>query len=347
MTLTERQSDLLRRLVEHYVETASPISSSGLVQRDSLSISSATVRHELAELEEAGLVSRPHTSAGVVPTEQGYRHYVEMLLVRSELPAAQQRMIRHQFHQVELDEASWVRLAAATLAQVATALAIITPAQTRHRRLRALELVPLTDMKAILVEVLDGGRVYRVVVEFDSSATASEMETMGHRLSERYVGLTRGEIMALMVAPVDDLERGTMVAALGLIERADLGLAEEPFVYGFRQVMNQPEFLDIALLRGLLEAIEAGTLLAALRPENLPLGDLRVVIGPEHAREFLYPYGAVVASYGDAGSGQGTLAVIGPTRMPYSTAIPSVRYVAGLLTEIVHDQAVGGPEAHR
>jgi heat-inducible transcriptional repressor len=325
-------------LVDLYIETATPVSSGGLVRRHALAISSATVRNEIAELEEAGLVFRPHTSAGVVPTEQGYRYYVETLMSRAELPVAQQATIRHQFHQIELDQDRWGRLAAATLSRIATALAIVTPVRSHSSRLRALELVPLSEARAILVQVLEGGRVQRVLLQFANDVPAQDLERAGRRLTQAYVGMTRLEIAKTSVIGGDeDVDRLVGQAILALMGQADRDSSEETFVYGFSRVLNQPEFVDAGVVRDLMEALEAGRLLPALRPDEISAGDLRVVIGHEHLESFLHPYGVVVSTYGDPDGGRGTIAVLGPTRMPYAMAIPSVRYVTGLLSELVLD----------
>ncbi len=341
-TLTTRQADLFRRVVEHYVEAASPISSANLVKQDELPVSSATVRNELAELEEWGLVFRPHTSAGVVPTESGYRYYVEALVGRRELSETQRHTIRHQFHQVELDEVGWVRLAGAMLAQMSSALAVITPVRSHASRLLAIDLVPLTDTRIVLVEVLDGGRVQRAAFDLPASVSPEELQRLGRALSAAYTGHSPDQVRQDVArGNPDDLGPIIMDIALELMDRADQTVGEGPFVYGFSQVMNQPEFEDSAPIRGLLEALDAGTLVSALQPSDLPIGDVRVVIGREHGEAFLHPYGAVVATYGEPATGRGTIAVIGPTRMPYSHAIPSVRYVANVLSEIVVERTHG------
>ena len=307
-------------------------------------MSSATVRSELAELEDWGLVFRPHTSAGVVPTEGGYRHYVEALVGRRELSQAQRQTIRHQFHQVELDEAGWVRLAGAMLAHMASALAVITPIRSTASRLLAIDLVPLTETRVVLVAVLDGGRVQRASLDLPVPAAPDALQSLGRLLSETHAGRSPARIRSA-VANLDDggTEAVIMNAVLELMDRADQTFGEGPFVYGFSQVMNQPEFEESAPIRGLLEALDAGTLIAALQSPDLPIGDVRVVIGHEHGESFLHPYGAVVATYGEAAMGRGTIAVMGPTRMPYSHAIPSVRYVANVLSEIVVEQTHRGP----
>jgi heat-inducible transcriptional repressor len=335
---TQRQADLLHLLVDHYIETASPVSSTGLVRQHRLSISSATVRNELAELEEAGLVFRAHTSAGVIPTEQGYRYYVESLAGRLELSAAQQRTIRHQFHQVEMDEDRWVRLAAATLAQRVVALAIVTPVRALVGRLRVLEIVQVSETRAILVQILEGGRVQRMLVQLTDNVDWPAFERAAHRLTEAYSGRTRVEIANALSKTENSIDRQILEASLNLMEQAARDTSDESFVYGFTQVLNQPEFLgDTELVRDLIEAVEGGRLIPALRPEDVPQGELRVVIGHEHTESFLHPYGVVVGTYGSPFGGKGTIAVLGPTRMAYAMAIPSVRYMTNLLSEMVTD----------
>jgi heat-inducible transcriptional repressor len=343
--LTERQADLFRRVVDHYVETASPISSATLVKRDELPLSSATVRSELAEMEELGLVFRPHTSAGVVPSESGYRYYVEALVGQRVLSETERQTIRHQFHQVELEESGWVRLAGAMLAQMASSLAVITPIRTNSSRLLAVDLIPLTETRIILVEVLDGGRVQRASIDLPSPVAPEALQRMGRHLSDIHSGRSPGEIRTASTGALNAIEVLIMDIALEIMDRADRAVGEGPFVYGFSQVMSQPEFEDSATIRGLLEALDAGTLVAALHPPDLRIGDVRVVIGHEHDESFLHPYGAVVATYGEAATGRGTIAVMGPTRMPYSSAIPSVRYVAHVLSEIVIEQAHSEPQS--
>lgn len=341
--LTTRQTELLRLLVAYYIESASSVSSAALVRRHSLSLSPATVRNELGELEEAGYVIRPHVSGGVVPTERGYHYYVETLAAEMNLPMPQQRTIRHQFHQVERDEERWVRLAAATLAHAAAALALVTPLQEAASRLRALEMVLLEERRALLVLVLQGGHLKRTTLHFSQPEAPDELERTARRLTASWAGRLRSEIAreALPESPLADQVRE---ATLELMGQADAELAQEPYLYGFSQVLSQPEFAAGGPIRDLLQAAEEGRLVRAVRPQDLALGELRVIIGEEHIEGFLRPFGAVVTVYG-GGEGQGTIAVLGPMRMAYAAAVPWVRYLARILTELAADETF--PSARR
>ncbi len=172
-TLARRQSELLRLLVEQYIETAIPVSSGGLVERHDLGMSSATVRNEFAELETDGYLNRSHASAGATPTGRAYRYYVEVLLRASHVPVERQETIRHQFHQVESEDVFlWARLAAATLAQLAEALAIVTPlpGHAEHgtdepvvygisQVITQPELIDRIDMVRELLDAVESGRL--------------------------------------------------------------------------------------------------------------------------------------------------------------------------------------------
>src|ERR687894_656010 len=160
--LTDRQRTVLRAVVEDYVLTAVPVGSKALVQRYSLGVSPATVRSAMAELEALGLLSHPHTSAGRVPSDLGYRVYVETLMREAHLDEADRLMIRHQFSQVELTSDEWLRLAASILAAATRNAGVVTPARARRARFGHVQLVDLADRSRLVVLVLaDGNVVHR------------------------------------------------------------------------------------------------------------------------------------------------------------------------------------------
>src|SRR5512141_352049 len=158
-----RSQAILRAVIEEYVTTAQPVGSQSLVERYRLGVSSATVRSVLAELEAAGLLGHPHTSAGRVPTEHGYRYYVESIVDSVPLPPVEQLMIRHQFGQVEYASEHWFRLAATTLASLTRAAGLATPAKPTAAHLRHLDLVSISERTASLILVMREGALRQVV----------------------------------------------------------------------------------------------------------------------------------------------------------------------------------------
>src|SRR3989304_4060342 len=150
----ERKERILAVTVDQYIQTVSPVSSAFIADECGFDLSSATIRNELAELEEEGYLTHPHTSAGRVPTERGYRYFVESLMEEFELPIVEQRMISHQFHQVTLDVDQWLRLTAAVLSRAAHGAALVTAPLSTRCRFKHLQLITIGDQVALLVLVL-------------------------------------------------------------------------------------------------------------------------------------------------------------------------------------------------
>src|SRR5256712_8275021 len=164
-TLAERQRELLRAVIRESIATAEPVASAALVRRYGLGVSSATVRSELAALEELGLLTHPHTSAGRIPTDLGYRYFIESLMPRPGLLPAEQVTVSHQFQQAVSNTSEWLRLAASTLARLTTEASIVTPPATTRSALKHVEAVPISERRVLLVAVLEGGAVRQQLVE--------------------------------------------------------------------------------------------------------------------------------------------------------------------------------------
>ncbi len=171
MALTERRAAILRMIISDYIETTQPVGSENLVQRHRLELSSATIRNEMARLEEEGYITHPHTSAGRVPTDRGYRYYVEMLMGEPELPPDEKLRILHQFHQATSHVAQWLQLAAAVLSQTVRNAAVVTAPRVSRARLKHLQLVALRDTTALLVVVTEDVKVRQQVLSFPELVT--------------------------------------------------------------------------------------------------------------------------------------------------------------------------------
>src|SRR5438552_2086671 len=173
--LSPRKQQILRALVEEYIFTATPVASEALVRKYGLRFSSATVRHELAGLEEAQLISQPHTSAGRVPTDLGYRYFVEHLMLESALSLDEQRLIRHQFYQVQDQLDQWVRLTASVMARLLHSAAVMTPPRASKGHLKHFEVLSVTDLSAHMVLVLTDGTVKQQRILLDSAIHQEEL----------------------------------------------------------------------------------------------------------------------------------------------------------------------------
>lgn len=335
-----RSQAILRAVIEEYVTTANPVASQALVERYRLGVSSATVRAVLAELESAGLLTHPHTSAGRVPTEAGYRFYVEAIVDSVPLPPVEQLMIRHQFGQVEYASEHWFRLAATTLASVTRAAGLATPAKPASAHLRRLDLVSISDRLASLILVLREGALRQVLITLDHPVDQDELTAVANRLNELLVGRTaeQGE-RALALLDTDDAANDLPIRIGDRVVRAlhefDGAAIEELFSDGLLNVMAAPEFAQSEKLRRVFAALENRAYLAQLIGGVAGSGRVCVFIGSENPAEEMSDVSLVLAPYGHPGRGVGVVGVLGPTRMAYPQAIGTVRFVSGLMNELV------------
>jgi heat-inducible transcriptional repressor len=342
LELTERQRVVLRAVVEDYVLNAVPVGSQALVERYRLLVSSATVRSAMAELEALGLLSHPHTSAGRVPSDLGYRYYVESLMREAALDRADQLMIRHQFSQVQLTTNEWLRLAASILATSTRSAAVVTPARARRARFGHLQLVELADQARLAVLVLGDGNVVQRRLDRGSVERAAagqptgqpELDAVSAALNAELAGLSASQVRR-RVAKLDPLAGHVAEVVAQMVEESDSVAVEEVFTDGIVNVLEQPEFAGGAKLRGVLEVLQRSDFLEQLVPVLGRRGGVTVIIGHENVNDAMHEVSLVFAPYGTEDSALGLLGVLGPTRMPYPRAIPTVRYLSTLMNELI------------
>ena len=345
LDLTERQRIVLRAVVEDYVLNAVPVGSHALVERYGLPVSSATVRSAMAELESLGLLSHPHTSAGRVPSDLGYRTYVESLMRESALDRADQLMIRHQFSQVQLTSNEWLRLAASILATSTRSAAVVTPARARRAKFGHVQLVELADQTRLAVLVLGDGNVVQRRLDRAAVDRASGGQPLGQADLDDAAATLNGELTGLS-APQVRRRRGRMAPLAAhvaevvaqMLEESDTVAVEEVFTDGIVNVLEQPEFAGGAKLRGVLEVLQRSDFLEQLVPVLSRRGGVTVIIGHENVNDAMHEVSLVFAPYGTEDSALGLLGVLGPTRMPYPRAIPTVRYLSTLMNELITNQ---------
>jgi heat-inducible transcriptional repressor len=294
----------------------------------------------LAELEAAGLLMHPHTSAGRVPTEHGYRYYVESIVDSVPLPPVEQLMIRHQFGQVEYASEHWFRLAATTLASVTRAAGLATPAKPSAAHLRRLDLVSISDRLASLILVLREGSLKQVLVSLDHPVDQEELSSVANRLNELLDDHTADEAERALATldaedPATDLPRRVGDRVVRALQEFDGTAIEELFSDGLLNVMAAPEFAQSEKLRRVFAALENRAYLAELIGDVAGSGRVCVFIGSENPAEEMADVSLVLAPYGRPGRAVGVVGVLGPTRMAYPHAIGTVRFVSGLMNELI------------
>jgi heat-inducible transcriptional repressor len=343
--LSERQRTVLRAVVEDYVISATPVGSKSLVSRWGMAVSSATIRSTMAELEALGLLSHPHTSAGRVPSDLGYRFYVETLMREADLDRADRLMIRHQFSQVELTSNEWLRLAASILATSTRSASVVTPARARSARFGHLQLAELDDGTRLAVLVhADGNvtqrRLNRAALDRDlpgATVGQPELDSAAAFLNADLAGLSAPQIRRRVVR-LDPLQAHVAEAVAQLLDESDSVVVEDVFTDGIVNVLEQPEFSEGTRIRAILEVLQRTDFLEQLVPVITRHGGVQVIIGHENPNDAMQDVSLVFAPYGAPDRALGLLGVLGPTRMPYPRAIPTVRYLATLMNELINSE---------
>ena len=339
-SLDPRAQSILRAVIEEYVATATPVGSAALVERYRLDVSTATVRNVLADLEGAGLLTHPHTSAGRIPTDAGYRFFVESIADASILPPVEQLMIRHQFGQVEHASEQWFRLAATILAGANRMAAIATPAKPRAAHVRRIDIVAISDRLASLIIVFREGALRQVLVNLAVPAEQEDLTRAAVILDGLMAGRTAADAERALAridgaGPITALTLHVGAKVIAAIRDYDAAAIEEVFSDGLLHVMEAPEFNRSDKLRRVFAALENRAYLGQLFDSIEGTGRVQVFIGGENGPADMHDVSLVLASYGDPGGAVGVVGVLGPTRMAYPQAIGTVRFVSSLMNELV------------
>jgi heat-inducible transcriptional repressor len=333
--LTSRQQVILGLVGREYIASAQPVGSK-TIETYGLGVSSATIRNEMGVLEDLGYLAQPHTSAGRVPTEKGYRYFVERLMRESQLPLDEQRTIRHQFHQVGVDLEQWMRLSASVLAHASQSAAVVTSPKTEYCYLKHIELISFRETMALLIVVLEGGIVRQHILSLDEAMSQDTLTQVANRLNDLCVGGS-AQVAAAHRTQLGAFEQQILDLVIQVMKQVDNQANLQLYRDGLINILHQPEFALPESARHAVQLLEERTLLEDLLTEMLEVGGLQVIIGGEGRWNELKQYSLVVSPYGVSGAATGALGVMGPMRMPYSRAISTVRYVAGLMSDLFRD----------
>jgi heat-inducible transcriptional repressor len=332
--LDKRGRAVLRAIIEEYVATAMPVGSQAIVEKYELGVSSATVRSEMADLERAGLIGHPHTSAGRVPTDEGYRLYVESIADPLPLAPVDQLMIRHQFGQVAFSSEQWFRLAAAILASTTRSAGLVTPIQPSRSRVRRIHLALVHTRLAALVLVPTEGAMRQALVGLPVDADQQALDEVTARLDRALEGKTSAQA-AQVTERLDPLGQAIGRRIAALMREADAAQVEGLFSDGLLNVMEAPEFARTEKLRRVFAALQDQAYLGRLVGHVARHGGVRVFIGHENLLDDMSDVSLVLAPFGHAGRLFGVVGVLGPTRMAYPRTIGAVRFVSGQMDELV------------
>lgn len=333
--VSERRKELLRIVVQEYVDTALPVGSQAIADKYNLGVSSATIRNDMAALERDGLLTHPHTSAGRVPTDAGYRYFVRHLLPDMELPSSERRMIRRQFHQSRREIDQWLRLSTAVLSQASHAAALATTPRAVHSRIKHLELIGIRDAMILLVLVLEEGAVKQQIVSLDGPVPQDELSQTSNELNAQLAGADIARITAY-IPLLTPLGQDVALLLVEMMKRLDGAVGERIYRDGLAQILEAPEFAEGENARRVVKVMEQRSVLEEILNELVEVNDVQVLIAGEGRFVELQDISLVLTQYGIENQVTGMIGVIGPLRMPYGRTIGAVRYVAALMSDLMH-----------
>jgi heat-inducible transcriptional repressor len=353
--LTERRQLILKLVVQEFIESAAAVSSETLVRKYQLPISPATVRNELAIMEDSGFLTHLHTSAGRVPTNAGYRFFVEHLMDDIPLSSKEQDTIRRQFGQVHDELDQWIQLAASLLARTAQNASVITPPRAYQSRFKHLELVAIHDTVILLVLVLHDGSVRQQTITSESAYQQEELRQVSNRISDMCRDATVEQVETLQrqqddqqATHLNELQRRVIELVARSMRQLEDQVNRQIYSDGLIEMLSQPEFIPALLkeedaeraierMRQILETLTSSNVLGSLILQALTKDDIQVIIGEEHSSDEMRDYSVILSRYGVNGMVAGVLGIIGPTRMAYPRSISTVRYISSVMSDLLSE----------
>jgi heat-inducible transcriptional repressor len=334
--LTERERQILANLIDHYISTAGPVGSRAIANKFSMGLSSATIRNTLQDLEELGLVEQPHTSAGRIPTDSGYRVYVDSLLKPELLSPDEKNSMRRRIARDGRGIREILGQTARVLGDITHQLGLTMAPRFEVGILKDLRLIPVSSDRLMVVVVLHSGLARTLILEVETSLADESIAEVEIVLNERLRGLSLSEIRDTIKARLSDIVGQGRVIRIVIDSKDQIwreDRSDDLIFSGTDNLAALPEFADRERLQAMLKVVEEGKVLSDFLGQVQNEG-LVITIGREHAIDQIINCSLVTASY-KVGDITGTVGIIGPTRLPYSKAVSIVEYAARSITDLL------------
>lgn len=334
---TDRARQILRALVEHYIREGQPVGSRTLARHSSLSLSPASIRNVMADLEELGFVSAPHTSAGRVPTAKGYRFFVDTLVKLQPLRSRELQQLQAQLdEETTAGSQSLAARASGALSAITSLASVVTLPRQSQMKLRQIEFLPLSDCRVLAILVVNDKEVQNRILQMERDYSADELQRAANLLNEHYQGRELPDIRTDMVQQLHGMREtmnNLLIDAVTIAQKAlDIELEQSGFVIsGETKLMDCHELSDVETLKQLFEAFNEQRDLLRLLDRSIAGDGVHIFIGQESGYQLLGDCSLVTSSYSVDGKVVGVLGVIGPQRMAYERVIPIVDITAKLV----------------
>jgi heat-inducible transcriptional repressor len=337
--LTERQREVLRATIQHYISSAEPVGSRSIARKQGFRLSPASVRNVMADLADLGYLSQPHTSAGRVPTDLGYRFYVDSLMDCRPLTRAEEHLIERQFgpRRGEVDEL--MREATNLLSGLSRSVGLVLAPRIDQLTVKRIEFVQLSAERVLVILVTTAAQVHHKMVILDEAIPQEELNQIAGLLNSLVEGMSLARVRHLLVkkmaeekAMYDELLRRALTLGQKSFAEEEEG---EVYIGGTSNIIQQPEFADVEKMRSIFAAFEEKSKLVKILDQCLAQEELTILIGAENAVRELQRLSLVTAPYWCGEQLVGTLGVIGPTRMDYGKIVPLVDFTAKLVSRLL------------
>ena len=326
--MENRKQAILRAVVHEFTTSAVPVGSQALQSRYFVNLSSATIRSELAELADLGYLAQPHTSAGRVPTDSGYRYFVDFLMDLERIPDHVGSYIENELRQAPADVQGMVEKVAMTVAAVTQNASVASAPRGTQARIKHLDLVSLEPTEVLLILLLEGNLLRQQVVSVAEQATQLDLTALAAQFNSTLSGKGSEEVRRQYESAALGLEKellGRIVTVLDVYEKGSESLVVHD---GVRNLLRHPEFAESSRVHQVLEVLEETRYLTLLLRQLIGESDLQIVIGSENVSSQLQGCAVVLTTYGPSNQLKGVLGVIGPTRMAYSQTVARLQAVA-------------------
>jgi heat-inducible transcriptional repressor len=333
--LDERKQQILKAVVSDYTVTGVPVGSQVLAAKYFIALSSATIRNELADLVGTGYLQQPHTSAGRIPTDRGYRYFVDFLMEPEAATPGVRRTVRQEFEGAPRSVDGILEKAAMILAQVTENVSLVTAPEVSEARIKHVDLVSLEPQSVLIILVLEGNLIKQQVVHLERVTSQEDLSRMAAMLNRKLKGQTAEELNARLAQLGPD--RGEQRQILEkLAESISIHQTQRQTVVlhdGVRNLLRHPEFVEVNRLEELLGLLEQGAQLAGILQQVAFEKDVEIIIGRENTSSGLRECSLVLTTYKMADRVRGTIGVIGPTRMHYGQVVARLRLVSHATSE--------------
>jgi heat-inducible transcriptional repressor len=339
MTMDERKRIILHAIIDDYIDTAEPIGSRTIARKHELGLSSATIRNEMADLEEMGYLAQPHTSSGRVPSDKGYRLYVDQLMLVHDLDSIEIEKIKAAMETRINELSQLVRQASAVLSKFTNYTSMAITPQMKTSAIKAIQVVPIEIGKAMVIVVTSAGIVRNNLVKISESVKPEMLIMASNVLNKKLAGLT---IEQVNVRIIKELEREIGLSGdilLPILEGASdcINQIDNPEVYieGTTNIFNHPEFRDLIKARDFINMLDEKASLCKIMFDTAEPGGITIRIGSENGLLGIKECSIVTTNYNIADTFIGSIGIIGPTRMEYPKVISSIKYIRRLVNKEV------------